>query len=75
MNAEQYLGVIQKRPFRPFVVHTASGEKYAVDHPENTMISPSGRTVAVFLPNEATAIIDITEITEFVVRPSKQKKA
>jgi hypothetical protein len=71
MTAEQFLGVLQKRPFRPFVIHTGSGEAYAVDHPENTMISPSGRTVAVFLPGEATAIIDIISIMECVVAPSQ----
>jgi hypothetical protein len=70
MNAQQYLGVIQKRPFRPFVALTASGERYEFNYPENTMISPSGQTVAVF-QDEVTIIIDIAALTECIVSPSQ----
>jgi hypothetical protein len=71
MTAEQFLGNIQKRPFRPFIIHTGSGERYPVNHPKNAMISPSGKTMAVFLPAEATAIIDAGAITECLVLPSQ----
>jgi len=73
MTTEQFLGVFRRRPFRPFSVRTASGEQHPVEHPEQAMTSASGRTVAIFLPDEVTAIIDVAEITEYVAARSRSK--
>ena len=75
MKSDQLLGAMRKVPFRPFAILTGSGERYPVDHPESCSISPSGRTVSVWLDNEDQAIIDMESITEFVAKPSRRKKS
>ena len=74
MRADQLQGALRKVPFRPFVIRTGSGEKYPVNHPESCAISPSGRTLSVWLDNEDQAIIDVESVTEFVARPSGRRK-
>jgi hypothetical protein len=74
MRSDQFLGALRRRPFRRFVILTGSGEKYEVPHPEQAAVSPTGRTVAVFLPKEETAIIDMDAITEIVASPSPSRR-
>lgn len=74
MQADQFLAALHKRPFVPFVIHTARGERYVVRLPERAAISPTGRTVAVFLPKEDTAIFDMGSITEIVAAPSPDRR-
>jgi hypothetical protein len=71
MTREQLLGALQRRPFRPFTVVSTSGEKYPVPHPEQCMISQSGKTVAVF-QGEVTVILDTAMVSEIVAGPSKR---
>jgi hypothetical protein len=70
MKADQLQAAIRNVPFRPFVIHTASGESYPVNHPERCSISQSGRSVGVWLDHEDMAIIDMESITEFVAKSS-----
>ncbi len=74
MKLDQLLSAMRKVPFRPFVILTGSGEKYPVNHPEACSVSPSGRTVSVWLDNEDQAIIDMESITEYVAKPSRRRK-
>jgi hypothetical protein len=74
MKSDQLQAAIRKLPFRPFTILTGNGERYPVNHPESCAISPSGRTLSVWLDNEDQAIIDVESITEFVARPSSQRK-
>jgi hypothetical protein len=73
MKADQLQAAMRRHPFRPFVIRTGSGESYPVDHPESCPISPSGRTLSVWLDNEDQAIIDTESVTEFVARPSRRE--
>lgn len=75
MTSDQFLGALRRQPFRPFAILTGSGERYEVPHPEQVMVSGSGLTVAVFLPKEVTAIIDMGSITEIVAAPSPARRA
>jgi hypothetical protein len=70
MKPDRFRGLFRRRPFRPFVVHTTSGQAYAIPHPEQAMLSDSGMTLAVF-QGEATAIIDVEEISECVASSSR----
>jgi hypothetical protein len=74
MRSDQFLGIWRRRPFRPFVIHTGSGETYRVPHPEQVTVSETGRTVGVFLPKEEIAIIDMEAITEVVASPSAGRR-
>ncbi len=66
MNVEQFRNAHRLRPFKPFVIRTASGESYPVTHPETVWQSPGGHTVIVGMKGEEVAMIDIDHITEFV---------
>jgi hypothetical protein len=74
MKSDQLQAALKKVPFRPFTILTGSGERCPVNHPESCAVSPSGRTLSVWLDNEDQAIIDVQSITEFVVRPSGPRK-
>jgi hypothetical protein len=75
VNVDQFRSAHRLRPFKPFVIHTASGERYQVTHPETAWQSPAGHTVIVSIKGEEVAIIDIDQITEIVIatRKSNQK--
>jgi hypothetical protein len=71
VNVEQFRNAHRLRPFKPFVIHTASGESYPVTHPETVWQSPGGHTVIVGIKGEEVAMIDIDHITEFVFATRK----
>ena len=61
------------KPFLAFLIHTASGETYAVKHPENMSISPDERGLVVMPAGGQVALIDpnhVTEITHDFARKS-----
>ncbi len=74
MNVEQVRNAHLLRPFKPFTIHTASGERYRVSHPEILWQSPGGHTVIVGIKGEEVAMIDIDQITEFVFTAKKSRK-
>jgi hypothetical protein len=74
MTADQFRSALRTTPFRPFTVHTGSGEACKVTHPETVGISPSGQTV-VIVQDSGTAILDMESITEYVVsNPTRRAK-
>ena len=50
MQPDQFRSALRKKPFKPFVIHTSSGEMYTVAHPEVVWQSPAGGTVIVRHP-------------------------
>ena len=72
MSAEQFRSAMRLKPFKPFAVHTASGESYAVAHPEAVWQSPDGATVIVATgPGGACAMLGVDHVTA-VVCPGKK---
>ncbi len=63
MTTEQLSEVYRARPFKPFVLELADGNRVEVPHPEFLMPSRTGRTVAVALENDAIKIIDLLLVT------------
>jgi hypothetical protein len=61
---EQIRKVHEAEPFRPFNMHLADGRRIPVPRREFLAISPSGRTVAVFLPDESFEIVDLFLVTD-----------
>ena len=77
MNIDQFRNAYRLRPFKPFVIHTASRENYHVTHPEAVWQSPDGHTVIVGIKGEEVAMIDIEHTTEIVFatrRPARGSK-
>ena len=47
MTIERFREVVNKRPFQPFTIHTADGEKVLVKSPEFVWLPPNSRTLYV----------------------------
>jgi hypothetical protein len=45
---EQLRALITARPFRPFVIKMASGERFTIRHPENAACDRDGRSLTVY---------------------------
>ena len=67
MTSEQFRTAMNRRPFVPFVIHLADGDRLPVRHPENIAMSPGGRTVIVFGEGEAFRIVDLLLVTRLDV--------
>jgi hypothetical protein len=48
-----------KRPFKPFTLELADGQRIPVPHPEFMTSAPKSRTIAVFTPRGTHKIIDL----------------
>lgn len=68
MTVEQLRKAHQALPFRPFTIHTADGRKFPVPHRDFLSMSPTGRTVIVYTPEDSFDIIDLLLVAtlEFV---------
>ena len=79
MTANQLRAVQNARPFKPFTLSLADGERVKVSHPELLLITPGGRTVVVATGEDSIKIIDLLLVTEIEVgngtgkRPRKRK--
>ncbi len=64
MKFDTIRAAIERRPFKPFSIHTGAGGEYPVVHPENILASPKFDTVFPRHDDARTAIIDLDSITE-----------
>lgn len=63
MTTENFRNAHQAKPFRPFTIHLADGEKVHVRHPESAFQSQGGRTVIVNEVDERLSIVDLLLVT------------
>ncbi|HOC01503.1 MAG TPA: hypothetical protein PKM43_22470 [Verrucomicrobiota bacterium] len=62
MTSEEIKRLLRGTVFRPFTVF-AEGQAFHVPHPESAAISPRGRTLVVFHPDDdAYDLLDVTLI-------------
>jgi len=73
MEIDQFRSALHTRPFRPFTVVTADGERHAVGHPEMVALTPSGRTVVLF-DDLGITVVDMNAITKFIVSRTKTRR-
>jgi len=64
MDSNALKRTIKLRPFKPFSIHTASGESYRVRHPETILMSVGGNTIVLVTGGETFAMLDLEGITE-----------
>ncbi len=62
MKPDALLERIKAAPFRPFVLVTADGARFRVDHPE-WIATVGGRTAVVMDRDERTYFIDVALVT------------
>ncbi len=67
MTIEQVRKVLRSQPFRAFVLNLADGRSVGVSHPDFLMVSPTGRTVAVYGLDDAVEVIDLLLVTSLQI--------
>jgi hypothetical protein len=73
MTTEKFRTTLHLQPFRPFTIRMADGRAFEVAHPDFVALSPAGRTVIVFQPDETYGVLDLHLMSELQVsngRPS-----
>lgn len=75
MTVEQLKQAWKADPFRAFVMHLADGRDIAVKHRDFLMLSPSGRTVIVYQPDESFNIVDLLLVTDLEFSNGKSRRA
>jgi hypothetical protein len=68
MTTEQFRKLLSAKPFRPFTLRTADGERLRVPHPEFALLSPGGRTAVIVTGDEEFEIVDLLLISALEVR-------
>ena len=68
MTVEQLRAVYQARPFHPFTLHLAEGEKLHVPHADFLSHSPTGRTLIVYAEDDSFSIVDLLLVTRLEVQ-------
>lgn len=63
MNTNEIRRHVIAQPFRPFVIHMADGRRISVFGQDFILISPTGRYVDVYQPDETHDILDAMFIT------------
>jgi hypothetical protein len=59
MIAEEIRTHIRAQPFRPFTMRLANGRQIPVAHRDFVLLSPTGRLVDVYQPDDSHNIIDV----------------
>ena len=62
------------KPFEPFSILTADGERYDVGHPEYLGQTPSGRLITIGLEDDSTVTLDLLLVTG-IRKPLPKAKA
>lgn len=67
MNTDQFRTILHQHPFRPFKIRMADGRSFDVEHRDFVAISPAGRSVIVFQPDESFSVLDLLLMSELQV--------
>ena len=70
MTNEQLKKAHTARPFQPFVIRTADGREFSVNHPEVLAFAPPARTCAVATPDGTIEVIDLLLVSSLQMRRS-----
>lgn len=70
MTIEEVRKLYDAEPFRRFVLHLADGRKIGVGHREFVALSPKGRTMVVYQPDDSFNIIDLLLVTDSEIKPN-----
>lgn len=69
MRIEQLRKLLTAQPFRPFTIHLPEGRSVPVVHHDFALLSPDGRTLFAFGPDNAADIIDVMLIASIRLGP------
>ena len=69
MKLENIIAARRTKPFKPFSLHTGSGESYLILHPENMATHEQASMVLLFFGPGEAALLDLDNITEITYQP------
>jgi len=67
MTSEKLRQALNAQPFQPFQIYLADGRRLKVPHPELLALSPSGRTMILYQPDDSHDVIDLLLVTRLHV--------
>jgi hypothetical protein len=67
MTTEQFRSTLHLQPFRSFTIRMADGRAFEITHPDFVALSPTGRTVIVFQPDDSYSVLDLLLMTELSI--------
>jgi hypothetical protein len=68
---EQLRALITARPFQPFLIKMASGERFMVRHPENAACDDRGRSLTVYDDGLHLVEMPLVEVMEPAASPAQ----
>jgi hypothetical protein len=71
MTIEQLRTAYKAKPFRPFVLHLADGERIPVHSTESMIPPPVGRTIVGYQPDGTMNIVDLLLVSHLEFKPAK----
>jgi hypothetical protein len=75
MTIEQLHTARNSKPFRPFNIRMADGRTFSIPHPDFVSMSPAGRTVVIYHPDDSASIVDLLLMTELELSPPSNASA
>jgi hypothetical protein len=69
MTIEKLRQFYDATPFRPFVLHLADGRAIPVAHRDFFAAAPSGRTFAIYQPDDTFNLVDLLLVRDIEVQP------
>ena len=73
MRIDELRRIHRAQPFEPFTIRVADGREYLVKHPELLAISPTGRTVALYTPDDLFDILDTMMIASVHIGDGRKR--
>ena len=67
---EQLRSLITARPFQPFLIKMASGERFTIKHPENAACDERGRSLTVYSDGMHLVEMLLVEVMEPMPAPA-----
>ena len=67
---EQLRAFTTAKPFQPFIIKMASGERFTIKHPENTACDEKGRNLVVFSNGMRLVEMLLVEVMEPATSPA-----
>ena len=74
MTGEEMRNQLHAQPFRPFVLRLADGTRIPVHHPDFVAISPSGRIMTVYQPDDSSNVLDVMLVIGLEFQPNGEQQ-
>ena len=69
MRTETLQHTVRAQPFRPFVIHLPEGRTVPIVRRDFALLSPNGRTLLAYEPDDSFNMIDVMRISSVQVGP------